>query len=696
MGDPGDPGDPGEPGAPGTPGAPGRSSVWTSPGLAVEITAVDIDPAGRAQATFRVTDGDGEPLDVDGRFTQGAISASFIIASLQADAAGRPLYYTAYTTRDQTSPITQITATQAGIDAGGSTELVDAGTGTYRYAFAAPVVPADPSATHTVGITATRTVDGVRHVANAVYHFVPAGTEVVTTRSVVETASCNGCHGELEAHGGSRTQVEVCILCHSPQTIDPDTGNTVSFPVMIHKIHAGESLPSVEAGIPYQIIGFRQSVHDYSSVAFPRDIKDCGVCHTGPDGDLGQTRPSRAACGSCHDLVDFSTDAPAAPFVAHFPSPQPDDANCTTCHPPAGGLSGVADKHTGPSFGPGRPDLVFEIGSVSSTGPGQTPQLRFAVRVDGVARDILAEPLDQLTVTVAGPTTDIASYWQYRIQGGPAVGTLVAAGSDFLYTFPSPMPADAAGSYAFGLEGRATINGVRRDAVNPFVYAAVTDTAAVPRRQVVELAKCNSCHGELAEHGGSRRDPNYCVFCHHPNNTNDDRAPRFEVNADGTPFAHVAPSVDFKVMIHKIHRGEELTQQPYELGGFPLPSVMNPGGTPINFGETLFPGETGRCETCHLPGTYGLPLTGPRLWTRSELLTCAEDPLADADDFCAVRTSVESLTPPETAVCTSCHDAPHTVAHATIMTTPAGVESCATCHGPGREFDVAAVHTPPL
>jgi hypothetical protein len=78
----------------------------------------------------------------------------------------------------------------------------------------------------------------------------------------------------------------------------------------------------------------------------------------------------------------------------------------------------------------------------------------------------------------------------------------------------------------------------------------------------------------------------------------------------------------------------------------------------------------------------------------SEVLAC-DDPSLDPMSYCQDRTvASQTFTPPTTAVCTACHDAPYVLAHAETNTAPGGFEGCATCHGPGTQWDVQAVHAP--
>ena len=112
----------------------------------------------------------------------------------------------------------------------------------------------------------------------------------------------------------------------------------------------------------------------------------------------------------------------------------------------------------------------------------------------------------------------------------------------------------------------------------------------------MDLANCNTCHDQLVLHGGQRFNTEECVICHNPNASDAARRP-----ADQAPVE----SIDFKRMIHRIHTGEELTQD-FTIYGF--------GGTVTNFNEVRFPGDRRDCTTCHLEDTQqvaGDPAAGP-------------------------------------------------------------------------------------
>lgn len=344
--------------------------------------------------------------------------------------------------------------------------------------------------------------------------------------------------------------------------------------------------------------------------------------------------------------------------------------------------------------------LTLTIQSISSTAPAQTPSVTFQVSANGVPVDILSTPLASLKATIAGPTTDYASYWQAKIQGSGSTGTLTAVDAPngiFSYTFAAgdAIPAPATGSYAIGLEGYVTDGaypGVQFSAVSPIHFFAVTDATPVARRAVVDDAKCNACHATITAHSGVNRGVQYCAFCHNPNKSNDTQVARFE-NA-----IIVAQSMDMKVLIHKIHRGTALTQ-PYIVGGTPAPTVANPSGTPIDFGSmTGFPvgSNLGACKTCHLPGTYDIPLAQGLLPSTATEFTCTELLANDPNNYCEAPTFTVSntfLAQPITAACTSCHDATYTAAHAATMTTSTLVESCPTCHAVGATNGINVYHT---
>ena len=195
-------------------------------------------------------------------------------------------------------------------------------------------------------------------------------------------------------------------MCHTPQTVDPNTGNTVDFKVFIHKLHVGSSLPSVVAGKPYQIIS-SFGTSDFSTVVYPADVQRCATCHTASSGATRRrpsfmTNPTAAACGSCHDNVNLATG------VNHAGGPQPDDTQCATCHIPQGELpfdASIIGGHTVPTDSTLLSGINVTITKVSATAAGQAPAVTFTVN-DNTGAAVPLSSLGSFSFTMAGPTTD--------------------------------------------------------------------------------------------------------------------------------------------------------------------------------------------------------------------------------------------------------------------------------------------------
>jgi OmcA/MtrC family decaheme c-type cytochrome len=452
--------------------------------------------------------------------------------------------------------------------------------------------------------------------------------------------------------------MEVCVTCHTPQTVDPDTGRSVDMVEMAHKIHTGASLPSVQAGTPYVIIGNAQSVHDYSKIVFPANVRNCVACHEQGKGAAQENawlNPSRAACGSCHDNVNFATGE------GHVNLPQVSDNQCSNCHTPEGELefdASIKGAHTIPEQSKMLPGTVFNLVAVDDAGPGRRPTVTFEVKNDK------GEPVDiarmaRLALVLSGPTTDYTTY----VTEDPRQAT-GPGGGRYFWTFQTPLPANAKGTYTVGIEGYQAVNllegtqqqitGVRDAGVNKVIHFSVDGSPVTPRRQVVSLEKCNACHFNLNLHGGNRNTVDQCLLCHNPTQT--DAAVR-------PASAGAAQSIDLRMMIHQIHTGHELTED-Y--------TIYGRGGTPHNYNEVGYPGDRRNCAGCHVNGSEQLPLEETAI---------------------QVNNPRGMLNPvgPTAAACTSCHTSVYAASHALVNTSRLG-ESCAACHGPNADFSVSRSH----
>jgi OmcA/MtrC family decaheme c-type cytochrome len=668
---------------------------FVRPGLNFTIVSATIAQDGTISVDYKVQDPKGLPLDTAGITTPGAVSVSFVAAFIPK---GQTQFYS-YTTRVQTSTITKQSATQASSDSGGTTKQVS--DGEYVYTFKTKAVGLnggswDPTATHRIGIYGSRNLtefDLGTNYASVTTDFIPAGGKVTSTRDVIRTASCNKCHDALSFHGGSRQGLDLCIMCHQPQTIDPDTGNTVDMKVFAHKIHMGSQLPSVQAGTPYQIIGFNNAVSDWSTVNLPSDPRRCTECHedqkvTGATQSQNWlTNPSRAACGACHDNVNFATGQ------NHVNLPQVDDKQCTTCHIPQGELefdASIIGAHTIPTESLTRPGLVFTLVKVDNGVAGKAPTVTFTSK-DYAGNVVLPSSLtaspNRIALVMAGPTMDYG-YTSFGsdvttpgyVSENPATAAKCDNSGTCTYTFTHSIPAAAKGTFAIGIEGRRAItllpNTAQQQtseygAINKVTYFAVDGSKVAPRRQVVDIAKCNGCHVNLSLHGENRNQIEMCVLCHNPSENDASVRGSAVVASDKT---QPNQSVNFALMIHKIHTGEQMQQfnRTYVIVGF--------GGSHNDFSDVRYPvmgptgsvADTAKCDMCHVNSSE------------------ANFPIGKN----AVLDTQGPMSPvaATTSACTACHQNISALAHAVAQTDPKFGESCDVCHATGAEFDVAKVH----
>ena len=642
--------------------------TYIRPGFNIKIQAVtNFVPGGKPVVELFLTDDAGGPLDRLGLQTPGVISMRFIPA-LWNPAQRRYTDYIGYNAdpAKNANPSRDNTGTWQDLEVGH-----------YKYTFfnALPATM-DPTKPHTLAAMGSRnTTDIVGKVYYAVPKYldsVPSTNAAATTFNAMGVARCNQCHDPLALHGGNYRDIKTCVLCHNPNNM---TGN----------ISATESRVQFDGQIFFHALHMGKNELVVPNITYPQDVRFCTTCHdpAAAGGASWYTYPSIAACGSCHDDVNFTTGA------NHTAGPAA-DGSCATCHKPEGSAdwdAGVKNAHVVPIQSKQLKGYNAKILSVANAGPGKKIAVTFQLTngdgsfVDpGVYKD---STKGSISIKLGGPTTDYANLGM-AANGQPfseaaQTATYNATNGQAVYTFTNAIPAAAKGSYVVSIDTRRayTLNPAPKVYANPPTinegapnqpfYFAVTGTTVTPRRTSVQLSKCNVCHARLDNlfsHGAQRIETQHCVICHAPNATDAARRP-----ADGS--ANPAESIEFARMIHRIHTGEELSQD-YSIYGF--------GGAAANFNEVTYPGDRRNCLACHAnAAAYSLPLPNTNI------------PVVTDRDYFSPRGSTS-------AACTGCHDSRDVAAHAYINTayfpnTPTvPVDSCGTCHGAGATYDVAKVH----
>lgn len=606
--------------------------------------------------------------------------------------------------------------------------FTDNGDGTYSYKFSfnfravtTPVpVTYEPSLTHRIAMQ----VSG--NASNATYDFVPNNPNATpATRSIVDNASCSECHKKFDFHGGDRVSVKYCVTCHNPGSTDANSGNTLDFTVMVHKIHRnylGADAQWIIAGGVYTIWGFNNVEHPYSEeVVYPQDIRNCLKCHNGadaatPDGDNWKNMPSQAACTTCHD----------APDPIKFPNFPNLTATEIEIHMSTSNLT-----PNNPYLPPGVPNIQYVLNSATVNATNQAV-INFQILRDGVPLNLKPTVDADLTPGTSRPafllgyaqTQDgIANPAEYNNFGKSAAQPQSVTLSDAFTnsanlvdngngTFTATMP--IANAFPAGATLRAVaLQGYYQINVNSVLYSLHTPSAVIAvsgdasRREVVDNNGCAKCHEWFEGHGGGRVfNINVCVFCHNPNLSSSGRtvnpatASAEVVAAYGPdPLQYPEASNNLKDMIHGIHGVEKRTTD-YEF-------VRNRNnGIPYNWGHVKFPGRAGDCLTCHKPETFEVPLNDSALLTTNRTTGVASGNDVDGAAVTAARNTVPNATDfvitPAAAACFGCHDSELAQTHmkqngASINTNRSNVvalnsEACSFCHGPGRSEDLAVVH----
>lgn len=386
------------------------------------------------------------------------------------------------------------------------------------------------SGAYTVGLSLRRdyTIASTtyRDIGTKTADFLLGSATSLDARAVVATQNCNQCHGELRAHGAFAGDVTACLLCHTSGAEDRSaTAQTIDFRVMVHKIHAGRTLPSVQGVAtqndgtrtylatprPYQLLG--ESLHDWSEVHFPvwpsmsigmpRDTEygsigstnqaienilltgpvSCASCHGDPDDTGPLTAPSqglliesqltRRACASCHDDWD-----PTKPYISNGqPMPvQTSDSDCITCHDPSSSTLGVAAAHTHPLL-----DATFAAGvnvtltAVDDDGgdddgtfdAGEFVRVDFTVQ-DDLGNTIAPASLARLEAVLGGPSENPNLLHLIRIPTGT-----VSAGPSLSTRLPEQLALEYVGDSTGGLDAFQTARGNHRNVTGALTYVFV-------------------------------------------------------------------------------------------------------------------------------------------------------------------------------------------------------------------------------
>lgn len=348
----------------------------------------------------------------------------------------------------------------------------------------------EAAGTYTMGVRATLAADGIQSVIR--YAQLQIGTADVE-KPLVSRDACAACHegpisGKMYMHhadpGRSPTgswdldyqPVTSCKLCHNldgyasyidPSTLGTTTTNRISDSIVIrvHGVHSGDELSNY-----WNTNSINGAFKDYTGVAFPADVRNCNSCHS---DDRWKTKPTRLACGSCHDNTWFGPAPAPEHWVAHPGGPAASDATCSICHSaaPGGAFASIPESH---KLGSNDRVPLPKMDAIDIT---MTPPANGTHYVAGekpvvtlVIKDDAGNPIDHTKVTDANFST--ASLFVY----GPrarAVPVLTSSATNVNSKLRASVTSSKAGPWA--IKGKIFKLSVNRSAPQEIVINGAAD-----------------------------------------------------------------------------------------------------------------------------------------------------------------------------------------------------------------------------
>ena len=595
-----------------------------------------------------------------------------------------------------------------------ATTLVDNGDGTYVYTFQKDVrnpttladggmaiagVAFDANAVHRFAMRLGASGNPYRPV-DVTYDYIPAtGANVDGQNDKVNTANCLTCHNQWRAnalnvggttpfHSGQRYDVRYCVVCHNDQrkysgnnaggnaiiaepTIDgsgnmtPPTGRTniavlrgeaiINLPVFAHKIHAGEHLT-----LKGNYAGMGTEINEFM---FPQDVRNCAKCHSNAAmADNWKTKPSRRACGACHDAVDFTSG------TGHVGGAQANDAMCANCHPatsvatkhlsvalpdPNSTYAGGTNSNTNASYignimnpPAGARIFTYDLNAVTavSTGDGGVnPQLKFRFMENdaGVAFNaydgganaqlfdnfvgapsaycVWAMPQDGINTPAdfnASASIYLRNAWA-GIGTGTGASTFTGPDTNGYYTLtmtgvtlpPTAKMLTCGLGYTYNLSSAQPLT---QKNVTGYAYNITNNTGglAMPPKNVWRVATGYTGRrgaSNIASATGQIVTMSRCADCHnqlgvlptyHAGQRNDGATCSFCHTQNRTSSGWTAGSESF---VHAIHAAQKRTV-PYNWHA--VGTYAGGAWSSTGFWGVKYPGRLNYCESCHQPGYY--------------------------------------------------------------------------------------------